>query len=187
LNPLIERALSLSLFNCETIGFAVAPVQDAGRLHDYERCTAARASKPSISRQPAQCRAKTDTSATAEDHAFRDGDHIAGSAVNHAGIRMRREYSSIPHFSRRRSPCYRPQPLPGWKMGSPGRIFRDGQKNLRSRLLEVRLIPLKPDRWEWQVCEGETLLMVGFETSRETAQIEGNSALFLLLSAGLNR
>jgi len=51
----------------------------------------------------------------------------------------------------------------------------------QSRLLEVRLIALKPGRWEWQVCDGDAMLMSGYETSRETAQIEGDSALFLLL------
>ena len=51
------------------------------------------------------------------------------------------------------------------------------------RLLEVTVIPLEPTRWEWRVYEGDTPLMTGFETSRETAQIEGDSALFRLLSA----
>ena len=54
----------------------------------------------------------------------------------------------------------------------------------QSRLLEVRLIALKPDRWEWQVCEGDTPIVMGYETTRETAQIKGDSALFLLLSTG---
>jgi hypothetical protein len=57
----------------------------------------------------------------------------------------------------------------------------------RIRLLEVNLIALKPDRWEWRVCEGDTSLMTGFETSRETAQTEGDRALFRLLSAGLDK
>lgn len=57
----------------------------------------------------------------------------------------------------------------------------------RSRLLEVKITALKPERWEWQVWEGETLLATGLETSRETAQIVGDSALFHLLSAGLEK
>jgi hypothetical protein len=57
-------------------------------------------------------------------------------------------------------------------------------KSFRPRLLEVSVIHLKPDRWEWQVCEGETMVMIGFEASREAAQIEGDNALFKLLSAG---
>jgi hypothetical protein len=57
----------------------------------------------------------------------------------------------------------------------------------RSRLLEVKVTALKPEQWEWQVCEGETLLAMGLETSRETAQIEGDNALFHLLSAGLDK
>ncbi len=51
----------------------------------------------------------------------------------------------------------------------------------RSRLLEVKLTALDPTRWEWQVCAGDALVMSGYATSRETAQVEGNSALFLLL------
>jgi hypothetical protein len=54
------------------------------------------------------------------------------------------------------------------------------------RLLEVTVTPLEPARWEWRVYEGDTPL-TGFETSRETAQIEGESALFRLLSAGLDK
>jgi hypothetical protein len=57
-------------------------------------------------------------------------------------------------------------------------------KNSRPRLLEVRVIPLKPDQWEWQVCEGDKAILTGYESSRETAQIEGDSALFMLLSTG---
>jgi hypothetical protein len=49
-------------------------------------------------------------------------------------------------------------------------------------LLEVTVIELAPTRWEWRVYEGDTPLMTGFETSRETAQIKGDSALFRLLS-----
>jgi hypothetical protein len=49
------------------------------------------------------------------------------------------------------------------------------------RMLQVTLIARLPQKWEWQVKEGDVLLMSGYETSRETAQIEGNSALFYLL------
>ena len=51
----------------------------------------------------------------------------------------------------------------------------------RPRLFEVKLTALLPKRWEWQVVEGDTLVMSGYATSRETAQVEGDSALFLLL------
>jgi hypothetical protein len=54
-------------------------------------------------------------------------------------------------------------------------------KFLGTRLLEVKLIALPPEKWEWQVCESDTLVMSGHKMSRETAQIEGNSALFYLL------
>jgi hypothetical protein len=54
-------------------------------------------------------------------------------------------------------------------------------KSPRTALLEVKLTALAPAKWEWQVCEGETTILSGRETSRETAQIEGDSALFFLL------
>ena len=60
-------------------------------------------------------------------------------------------------------------------------------KKSYARMLEVTVTPLEPTRWEWRVYEGDTPLMTGFETSRETAQIEGDSALFRLLCAGLDR
>jgi len=44
----------------------------------------------------------------------------------------------------------------------------------------VWIIALKPDQWEWQVYEGDTPIMMGYVTSRETAQIDGDSALFLI-------
>jgi hypothetical protein len=52
-------------------------------------------------------------------------------------------------------------------------------------LLEVSVVALEPTQWEWQVNEGDATVMSGYETSRETAQIEGDSALFFLLSSGL--
>ena len=57
-------------------------------------------------------------------------------------------------------------------------------KKLYPRLLEVEVFQLKPTPWEWRVYEGDTPLRAGFATSRETAQIDGDSALFRLLSAG---
>jgi hypothetical protein len=54
-------------------------------------------------------------------------------------------------------------------------------KGYRTHLLEVKVIPLKPEKWEWQVCDRDTPIM-GYETTRETAQVKGDSALFLLLS-----
>ena len=60
-------------------------------------------------------------------------------------------------------------------------------KKRRPQLLEVTVIPLEPMRWEWRAFEGDTLLMTGFETSRETAQTEGDRALFHLLSVGIDK
>ena len=52
------------------------------------------------------------------------------------------------------------------------------------RLLEVKVVALKPEQWEWQVSESDVPIMMGYATSRETAQIDGDNALFLLLSKG---
>jgi hypothetical protein len=56
-------------------------------------------------------------------------------------------------------------------------------KATRSSLLEVKIAALAPTRWEWQVCDQDATLMSGYEASRESAQTEGNTALFLLLRA----
>jgi hypothetical protein len=48
-------------------------------------------------------------------------------------------------------------------------------------LLEVKLTAVDPARWEWQVCEHDSPLLSGYAASRATAQVEGDSALFLLL------
>src|SRR4051794_6443239 len=56
-------------------------------------------------------------------------------------------------------------------------------KPQRPRLLEVKVIALKPEWWEWQVCEGDAVIMSGFETSRLTAQIEADGSLFLFAFA----
>jgi hypothetical protein len=58
-------------------------------------------------------------------------------------------------------------------------------KPLRSRLLEVKIIAMGPTRWEWQVCDQDSPLMSGYQASRESAQTEGDSALFLLLRTGI--
>ena len=60
-------------------------------------------------------------------------------------------------------------------------------RKFHPRLLEVALTPIAPTRWEWRVYEGDTPLMTGFETSRETAQIKGDGALFRLLAEGLRK
>jgi hypothetical protein len=61
----------------------------------------------------------------------------------------------------------------------------DWMVKARSRLLEVKITALMPTRWEWQVCEKDTPIMSGFAASRETAQIDGDSALFLLLRSSI--
>ena len=40
----------------------------------------------------------------------------------------------------------------------------------------------QPTLWKWDISERGLEVMFGFETSRETAQIQGDSALFMLLS-----
>jgi hypothetical protein len=49
------------------------------------------------------------------------------------------------------------------------------------RLLEVKVTAIRPDYWEWKVCERDRALVVGYATSRETAQIDGDNALFIEL------
>ncbi len=53
------------------------------------------------------------------------------------------------------------------------------------RLLEVTVTAQEPTLWKWDVSEGGTEVLHGYETSREAAQIDGDSALFALLSAGV--
>jgi hypothetical protein len=58
-------------------------------------------------------------------------------------------------------------------------------KNFTSCLLEVTVGAFEPTLWKWQVSDSETELRYGYETTRETAQIQGDSALFELLSENL--
>ena len=51
-------------------------------------------------------------------------------------------------------------------------------------VLEVTVESIEPTLWKWQVHDRYTELAYGYETSRETAQIHGDSALFRLLSKG---
>jgi hypothetical protein len=50
-------------------------------------------------------------------------------------------------------------------------------------MLEVSVVAIAPTQWEWRVSEGDAVVMSGYETSRETAQVEGDSALFFMLSS----
>jgi hypothetical protein len=50
------------------------------------------------------------------------------------------------------------------------------------RLLEVNVTVVAPTRWKWNVSDGLVEIACGYETSRETAQVEGDSALFALIS-----
>lgn len=52
-------------------------------------------------------------------------------------------------------------------------------------MLEVKLTAVDYVRWEWQVCEHDSPLLSGYAGSRATAQVEGDSALFLLLRSRL--
>jgi hypothetical protein len=50
------------------------------------------------------------------------------------------------------------------------------------RLLEVSVSAVDPVRWKWCVLSGINEIAAGFESSRETAQREGDAALFQLLT-----
>jgi hypothetical protein len=51
-----------------------------------------------------------------------------------------------------------------------------------ARLLDVDVRALEPTRWRWAISDKSVEVSHGYATSRETAQIEGNNALFALLS-----
>jgi len=50
------------------------------------------------------------------------------------------------------------------------------------RLLDVDVTALAPTLWKWSIFDKSFEVSHGYATSRETAQLEGNSALFALLS-----
>jgi len=54
----------------------------------------------------------------------------------------------------------------------------------RIRLLNVDVSAHKPSLWKWTVSESDLEVAHGYATSRETAQIDGDNALFKLLSLG---
>ena len=56
----------------------------------------------------------------------------------------------------------------------------------RTRLLEVEVVELGPNRFEWRVWDGSTMVMLGYEPVRETARLRGEKGLFILLSTGVN-
>ncbi len=57
-------------------------------------------------------------------------------------------------------------------------------KHLGIRLLEVNVTPQEPLLWKWHISEAELEVAHGYATSRETAQIDGDTALFGMLSEG---
>jgi hypothetical protein len=59
-------------------------------------------------------------------------------------------------------------------------------KPYQARLLDVEVTAHKPALWKWSVSQSDREVAHGYATSRETAQIDGDSALFMLLSVGVN-
>ena len=57
-------------------------------------------------------------------------------------------------------------------------------KHPQVRLLEVTVTAQKPENWKWHVSETDVVLAHGYATTRETAQIDGDNALFKMLSVG---
>ena len=57
-------------------------------------------------------------------------------------------------------------------------------KKFRIRLLNVDVRAEQPTLWKWTVSEQNLEIKHGYATSRETAQIDGDSALFNLLLLG---
>jgi len=58
-------------------------------------------------------------------------------------------------------------------------------KNFQIRLLSVGVTAQQPTLWKWTVSDSEREVVHGYATSRETAQIDGDTALFKLLSLGV--
>jgi hypothetical protein len=52
------------------------------------------------------------------------------------------------------------------------------------RLLEVAVLQQEPTRWRWCISESDVEVAHGYATSRETAQIDGDTELFAMLSVG---
>ena len=52
------------------------------------------------------------------------------------------------------------------------------------RLLQVDVAAQEPTLWRWRVSESDLEIQHGYASSRESAQIDGDSALFKLLSLG---
>ena len=63
-----------------------------------------------------------------------------------------------------------------WRIVDSKRCWYQGRPGRSKDLLQWATL-----HWEWRVSEGDTMVMSGYETSRETAQIEGDTALFYLL------
>jgi hypothetical protein len=77
-------------------------------------------------------------------------------------------------------------PIPG-AYSLDGKMDAEGAqmtylKRSRVRLLEVTVTAEKPTVWRWHISEHDLEIMNGYETSRESAQIKGDNALFKLLS-----
>ena len=51
-----------------------------------------------------------------------------------------------------------------------------------ARLLDVTVTAQEPTLWRWHISEHAVEVTHGYATSRETAQIDADSALFKLLS-----
>jgi hypothetical protein len=50
------------------------------------------------------------------------------------------------------------------------------------RLLDVDVTAVQPTLWKWAISEKNFEVSHGYATTRETAQVEGDNALFALLS-----
>jgi len=58
------------------------------------------------------------------------------------------------------------------------------KKPVCARFLDVTVTAEEPTLWKWHISEQAVQVMHGYTTSRETAQIDADSALFKLLSIG---
>jgi hypothetical protein len=70
----------------------------------------------------------------------------------------------------------------GLANGRVGAHIRGMATRPKIRLLEVSVTAQEPTVWRWHISEHDLEVLHGYETSRESAQIEGDTALFKLLS-----
>ena len=69
-----------------------------------------------------------------------------------------------------------------WFRRPQSKVALGMNKSPAVRLLQVTVTAQEPTLWKWHVSEGDIELAHGYATSRETAQFDGDTQLFVMLS-----